>query len=461
MNSSKAERFVNILNSSVPMNENSYSGYYFAFYGTGGFSTDQSFNPIRLAKSSYASFALYDVTYALQVRYDVRTLNQKLGLIKDACNNQIIQSEYNAGADSFPIDTITISANEFVSGMKAEQVISVGSYESMYNDYLEYTNAYFFGSMTANDYLFSSSSTNDISGGKFDANSLMELIAPLSDSPLTGIITISNINELLRYAVDSDVFNNRIPADSTEQINIDLSSGSAQFTDLSNGSFYDVSDNLTINTEVDIPNNSAFFSFADLSNNIYTTVDNDLLNNTKTTTVVDSSNNVTTITFVDLSNNTSTVTINDLSDNFVTIINTDFTTNNIITTTENITTGDVTTTDASNNRNPFINSLVDISFSPVPGRFGVKHGFIAGDLIFIPAGTTIQLQLMINPMIDASTSNIIDLILSAGLARDFGLATAENGIDLIEPHNLNYMIKTPAIQRILTAPLLIQLDNIS
>ena len=57
-------------------NTTPYEGYYYAFYGSGGFTMDQCFNTIKLIEQN--PLLRYDVTKALQVRFDVRTFNEKL-----------------------------------------------------------------------------------------------------------------------------------------------------------------------------------------------------------------------------------------------------------------------------------------------------------------------------------------------------------------------------------------------
>jgi hypothetical protein len=428
-----------ILNPPAPLNDGAYSGYYYAFFGEGGFSTDQSFNPILLNKQSSvsryalfgeggfstdqsfnpillnkqpsASFQLYDVTYAIQVKFDVRTINKKIGLIKDSSNIVILDSSYDVARNSFPTDSINVTASDFVNGMSAAQVISVGAYQTMYNEYMESVNRYFFKIPTLDDSLFSAASTQDISNGVFDANQFMELINQQLDTshqyinPVAGFVTLSNINQLLRFAVDSDVFGNRVPLPNDASVNI---------TPIDN-SF----------------NNTIHFTegtVTDASTNITTSTQYDSETNTETVTIQDNSNNTTTVIVYDLSENTITTTTNTAGQS-------------------GNSTGNVNTGTYSN---PIKPSYADVSFSTIPENFGIGNGFLAGDLIFIPGGMTSTLQILIDPMIDASTSSIYDLILNSGLAYDYAIDLSNIATQ-----------KTTMIQKILTAPLLIELANLS
>jgi hypothetical protein len=89
----------------------------------------------------------------------------------------------------------------------------------------------------------------------------------------------------------------------------------------------------------------------------------------------------------------------------------------------------------------------------------MADGFVAGDLIFIPAGTTVKLHLVIDSEIFNPTNNI----------------GATNVLDLIQKTTVSSMGDTTSkyfftetssasatnIDRTLTAPLLIKLDNLS
>lgn len=398
---STARLLNSILNPPAPLNARAYSGYYYAFYGYGGFSVDQSFNPIMIKDQGNISFQLYDVTYAVQLKYDVKAFNEKIGLVKDVSNRTILSTSYDFKEGLFPIDSISITAEEFINELSAPKVISVGAYQTLYSEYLESINKYFFNVSTLDDSLLSAESTKDISNGVFDANQLMDLISYKSVPPtydLNGVITVSSINSLLKYAVDKNVFGNRVPLHGDPSANITPPPI--------------VLENIFTNSTV-----------TDLSNNIVTTNTYDPETNTTTIVIQDNSNNSTTTIVDDISNNTSSVTTTENNNSTIT----DGSFSSIITPT-----------------------YADVSFSQIPGNYGISQGFLAGDLIFIPAGLTVTLELVIDPLVDASTSSIKDLIASTGLEYEY----------VIDLNNISTQ-KTTAICKILTAPLLLELENLS
>ncbi len=173
-----------------------HSGVYYTITAMGGYNINQNFQPIVLGANNPIN--KFDVTNALQVRFSVNTFNNKLG-------------SYNALINRFPNDTITLTAAEFVAGMTASQVISVGTYRTLYSDFDNYVNNYFSyaGGFTS---LFASVPSFDYNNGIFDANAFIALItqSPVNGTPqITGTITIYNVNNLIQYAVDQNVFGNR------------------------------------------------------------------------------------------------------------------------------------------------------------------------------------------------------------------------------------------------------------
>lgn len=224
-----------------------YSGSYYAFLGTGYFEMNEGFDQITLRQQS--TISTYDVTDALQVQFDVKTFNTKLGLLKDSANQYVTDSSYDAVTDTFPNDSITLSATEFVAGLTESQITSVGKYSSLYSDFTTYVATYFsyVGGFTT---LFDQAEQFSAHGGLFDASAFITLISGTDDydvsaayvRDLSGSITISNINQLLRYAVDSNVFNNRD------------SSGGTTAADPSNNANYGVNDGFKAGDLLFIPN---------------------------------------------------------------------------------------------------------------------------------------------------------------------------------------------------------------
>jgi hypothetical protein len=336
-----------------------YSGNVYAFYATGGFTMDQCFNTIKLLPQ--AELYQYDVTQAVQIAFDVRTFNEKLNLFKDDNNEAILTSAFDIVSDSFPNDSITLTADEFVAGMKnADQVISVGTYSTMYSDYTQYVNTYF-GYAGGFSSLFSSASEFNVNNGVFGANELMYLLSPSSDpsganvKPVIGSITISNINQLLRFAVDSNVFNNRTP-----------------------GTY--------------------------------------VISNADHTSTVDVGGPVDSTNVLESANQGS----NTASD----------------------TTGQG-----------------ELPQTILRSNYGSADGFVAGDLFFVPAGTTVKLHLVIdaelyNPLNNTGSMNVLNLISNQDFKSKYGTTSAEYFTESSTASITN-------IDRVLTAPLLIKLANLS
>jgi hypothetical protein len=202
-----------------PPSSGAYSGNFYTIIGTGGYTMEQGFPTILLATQN--PIIRYDVTNAVQVKFDVRTFNRKLGLVKDASNQYVVDTSFNYLLTRFPTDTLTISAAEFLAGMQAAQVLSVGTYSTIYSDFNTYVNTYF-GYAGGFASLFASVSQFDYNGGVFDAAAFINIITGSAVDAsgayvnnLTGSITIYNINNLLKYAVDGNVFGNRDPSGGT------------------------------------------------------------------------------------------------------------------------------------------------------------------------------------------------------------------------------------------------------
>jgi len=64
-----------------------YAVTVYALAATGGFEMERGFDTIQFREAD--AIATYDVTDAVQVLFDVATFNAKLGLVKDASNNNI------------------------------------------------------------------------------------------------------------------------------------------------------------------------------------------------------------------------------------------------------------------------------------------------------------------------------------------------------------------------------------
>lgn len=207
------------INQNVVGNTGILTGDYYAFTASGGLVLEQSFEEIA-ALTQDGSFSQVDVTDVIQILYDVRKANSKIGITKDASNELITATTFDEVNQTFSTDKLVITADEIIDDLSANgagNIVSVGKCETLYTDFENYIHTYFgyFGGFAS---LFDGASTFDISGN-FSKEALFNLmVADASNSngayinKMTGSIEVDNITELLRFAVDTNLFNNRDPS---------------------------------------------------------------------------------------------------------------------------------------------------------------------------------------------------------------------------------------------------------
>lgn len=184
-----------------------------AIDATGGFLVDISLADIQLVAQN--PLREFDLTETLQLNFDVRIFNEKIGLIKDASNTTILDSSFNLEAGTFPNNRVTITFEEFKNNMTASQVVSLGKFETIYSDFKQYINRYFHYSNLFPSLLKNTQAT-DISNGLFDSDKFIELINGQSVNSdgqtvdnFSGSIQINDINGSLGYILQGNPFNNR------------------------------------------------------------------------------------------------------------------------------------------------------------------------------------------------------------------------------------------------------------
>lgn len=150
------------------------TGLQYLFEASGGYQMERGFNKITVRTQDLIQ--RFDVTDSVQVKLSAGLFNTKLGLVKDASNLNVITTTYSSTTGSFPTDSITITSSDFVNGMSASNIISVGKYSTMYSDFISYVRKYF-GYSGGFSSLFQAASEFDISGGVFNADSFMALIS--------------------------------------------------------------------------------------------------------------------------------------------------------------------------------------------------------------------------------------------------------------------------------------------
>jgi hypothetical protein len=184
----------------------SYNGVIFVISGTGGYNSEQGAATVTMLPTN--QLQPYDVTNSVQVKFSKTTFNNKLGAF-DVANGIFIN------------DIITINANEFISGVpNASHVISVGKLKTMYSDFMMYVDEYF---SYANGFstVFNVSSATSLNEGVFNKDTFITLIQGQALNPstgeyiydLSGSININGINNILKYIVYSNPFNNRFQGD--------------------------------------------------------------------------------------------------------------------------------------------------------------------------------------------------------------------------------------------------------
>jgi hypothetical protein len=199
----------------IKIDDSSYNGFYFAYEASGGFTMERGVGKAVIAP--YGNIKLYEVTNSLQVKYDVREFNKKLGLYKDDSNIAITSTSYNPTTNSFAVDEITITAAEFSSQVTTHDIISVGRYSTAYSE---------FNLLLNNFFQFPDGFSTFFTGGTvFDASAMVNIMHGSSQNPngeyindMSGTITISHINALMRYTFQYNPFNNR-------EINLSIEKG--------------------------------------------------------------------------------------------------------------------------------------------------------------------------------------------------------------------------------------------
>lgn len=203
----------------------------YAFDATGGYVMEAGFTTVATLPQS--ELPKYDVTKALQITIPASIFNAKLGITAES--NSFNESSQTFVADTFVDGAITLSASEFQAALTSDtQIVSTGAYTAMYANFQTYVTTYFgipggFASLFNQATLFTLTGTDEenlFALLKPDSASTMYSVDATGETELgdeitgnyikelSGTITISNITQLLRYAVDTNVFGNRDPAGS-------------------------------------------------------------------------------------------------------------------------------------------------------------------------------------------------------------------------------------------------------
>ncbi len=225
-----------------------------AFDGSGGFFVDQTF-PLFSSVDSIISHNLSD---AVQIKYNVRDINYKIGVVTDACGNHLV-SRYNPVDGDLHTNSLEIDTVDFLNNLTMNNVIQVGKLQSLYSDFIYTLETYFGGTITVGGTLF------NVNDGIFDKDALIKLsnghnfdVQGSIVSDLSGTATVSFINDKLQKAISTNPFNNRtedtrirdgfqvgdiilIPDGFTITLSIDINPGPGNTTGVDNLFLVDIS----------------------------------------------------------------------------------------------------------------------------------------------------------------------------------------------------------------------------
>ncbi len=192
-----------------------YIGTHYAVLAGGGYFTTMTLSDISFTGGDIGQVLTFDLTETVQIDYDVRLFNEKIGLNKDASNSTIISSAFDASTNSFPIDSFDISFQEFRDNVDVSNVASVGAFVRSFIDFELYINQYFYFADGFNS-LLKPNSYDDLSNNTFDAGAFVSLLNDTREDTsgnnvdaFNGIIQLSGINNLLELLSKEDTFSNR------------------------------------------------------------------------------------------------------------------------------------------------------------------------------------------------------------------------------------------------------------
>ena len=160
-----------------------YDGSHYAITGSGSFEINTS-SSIKLVPVS--QFGKYDFTNALQVLMKRDFFNSKIGVFESSLN-------------AFSNDNIQITTTDFL--LTEEQIVSLGSLETIYLDFKTYVHDYFNVPYGINMFQDNMDQTSI-----FDKFEFCKL---LRDQQFTGQITILEINQILKKLMEFNICGNR------------------------------------------------------------------------------------------------------------------------------------------------------------------------------------------------------------------------------------------------------------
>jgi hypothetical protein len=165
---------------------------------------------------------IHDVTQTLELLMDVRIMNLKLGIVKDASNILILNSlsdYYDSSTFTFLQNSITITPDDIITAINRGQLISTGALSICYTQFSNYVKSYY--KFDDNNHGISTifdSNIKNIPHEELNAYELSQLFitgnipngngAYIYD--LSGQLYIPNVSQTLRPIVTDNIFNNRV-----------------------------------------------------------------------------------------------------------------------------------------------------------------------------------------------------------------------------------------------------------
>ena len=194
-----------------------YTYISYAIRAGGGFHMEQYLGEIPYMGSVGTDLTqIYDLTNTLQIDYDVRIFNEKIGIYKDLSNANIIDSTNSVISDNLNSGNIVLSANDFLNNISAAQITSMGKYSTIYSDFIRKTNTYF-GYADGFARIFDASGTADVSFNTFSAEDLLPILKQrhIDGSgnnvyKLSGTVNLYQLTNILVFMAFNNPFSNRI-----------------------------------------------------------------------------------------------------------------------------------------------------------------------------------------------------------------------------------------------------------
>ena len=159
----------------------------------------------------------YDVTQSLELYMDVRTINTKIGITKDASNMTVLtplSQYYDVSSQYFIQDSFTITPSDISHTILSGNIISTGAFSAIYEQFSEYVSAYFGIRSTG----FSTIYTNpNINHTVFDSSALIQMVSSVGSTDglgasicdFSGNIDVFGVTSILYTLCYYNPFSNR------------------------------------------------------------------------------------------------------------------------------------------------------------------------------------------------------------------------------------------------------------